>query len=86
MQQVGDKKDMAIVVFSAKESQAQGQALNGTMFGDRTLNVTAPMAAMSAGVMPANPALAMHMQQIQSMQVWKVNAGLVKLGECTVSA
>jgi hypothetical protein len=47
----------------------QGQQLNGTQFGDRPLNVTAPMSAMAAGVVPAHPGLAMQMQQIQSMQV-----------------
>lgn len=69
-QPVGDKKDMAIVRFVNKESQHQAQQLNNTPFGDRPLHVTAPIAAMSSGIVPANPALAMQMQQIQQMQVW----------------
>lgn len=66
---VGDAKDMAVVIFATKEAQSQGQQLNGTMFGDRQLHVTAPMSAMAAGVIPAHPTLAMQMQQIQNMQV-----------------
>jgi hypothetical protein len=66
---VGEKKDMAIVRFVGKDSQHQAQQLNNTLFGDRPLHVTAPIAAMSSGIVPANPALAMQMQQIQQMQV-----------------
>ncbi|KAL6752927.1 hypothetical protein V8C86DRAFT_2738789 [Haematococcus lacustris] len=68
MNVLGDKKDMAVVTFTTKDAQVQGQQLNSTQFGDRPLNVTAPMSAMAAGVVPANPALAMQMQQIQQMQ------------------
>lgn len=66
---LGDKKDMAVVTFTAKEAQGQAQQLNNTMFGDRPLSVTAPIAAMAAGITPANPQLAMQVQQIQQMQV-----------------
>ena len=66
---MGDKREMAVVRFVNKESQHQAQQLNNTLFGDRPLHVTAPIAAMSSGVVPANPGLAMQMQQIQQMQV-----------------
>lgn len=66
---VGDRKDMAIVIFTTKEAAQQAQALHQTQFGDRQLRVTAPIAAMSIGVVPSDPGLAMQMQQIQQMQV-----------------
>ncbi len=64
-----ERQDMGVLVFSAVDAQKDAQQLNLTMFGDRPLYVTAPLSAMQAGVVPANPPLAMQMQQIMQMQV-----------------